>query len=127
MNPLLFPPTLIKRALDDLSAIADAARRLPDLEQQVLDRIDTISGKALVDLAEIRQGIEALRADMQPISQLEQVREGIEPLDDDMRAVRLSVDGLEPLLVRANERLERLHEDLAPLGELAEKIPGIGR
>ncbi len=107
MNPLLFPPTLIKRALDDLSAIADAARRLPGLEQQVLDRIDTISGKALVQLAEIRKGIE--------------------PLDEDMRAVRLSVDELEPLLVQVNERLERLHADLAPLGELADKIPGIGR
>ena len=127
MNPLFFPPTLIKRALDDLSAIADAARRLPDLEQQVLDRIDTISGKALVDLADIRQGIEALRGDGLPIAQLKQVRVGIVPLDEDMRAVRLSVDGLEPLLVQVNERLERLHEDLAPLGELADKIPGIGR
>ena len=127
MNPLLFPPTLIKRALDDLSAIADAARRLPGLEQQVVDRIDTISGKALADLAEIRKGIDRLRVELAPISQLEQVREGIEPLDEDMRAVRLSVDGLEPLLIQVNERLERLHADLAPLGELADKIPGIGR
>jgi hypothetical protein len=127
MNPLLFPPTLIKRALDDLSAIADAARRLPGLEQQVVDRIDTISGKALADLAEIRKGIDRLRGELAPISQLEQVREGIEPLDEDMRAVRLSVDGLEPLLIQVNERLERLHADLAPLGELADKIPGIGR
>ena len=161
MNPLLFPPTLIKRALDDLSAIADAARRLPGLEQQVLDRIDTISAAALVDLAAVRRGVEglkremrpirelaavraavepldgrmltleaqleALRGDVKPISQLKQVRKGIEPLDEDMRAVRLSVDGLEPLLIQVNERLERLHEDLAPLGELADKIPGIGR
>ena len=127
MNPLLFPPTLIKRALDYLSAIADAARRLPGLEQQVVDRIDTISGKALADLAEIRKGIDRLRVELAPISQLEQVREGIEPLDEDMRAVRLSVDGLEPLLIQVNERLERLHADLAPLGELADKIPGIGR
>ena len=161
MNPLLFPPTLIKRALEDLSAIADAARRLPGLEQQVLDRIDTISRKALADLAAVRRGVEglkremapirelaavraavepldgrmqtmegqleALRSEVKPISQLKQVREGIEPLDEDMRAVRLSVDGLEPLLVQVNERLERLHAELAPLGELADKIPGIGR
>jgi predicted nuclease with TOPRIM domain len=64
---------------------------------------------------------------VKPISQLEQVREGIEPLDEDMHAVRHSVDGLEPLLIQVNERLERLREDLAPLGELADKIPGIGR
>jgi hypothetical protein len=44
-----------------------------------------------------------------------------------MHAVRHSVDGLEPLLIQVNERLERLREDLAPLGELADKIPGIGR
>jgi predicted nucleic acid-binding Zn-ribbon protein len=161
MNPLLFLPTLIKRALDDLSAIADAARRLPGLEEQVLDRIDTISGKALADLAAVRRGIEgleremapirelpavraavepldgrmltmegqleALRSEVKPISQLKQVREGIEPLDEDMRAVRLSVDHLEPLIVKLNERLEALHRDLAPLGELADKIPGVGR
>ena len=71
--------------------------------------------------------LEALRGDVKPISQLKQVREGIEPLDEDMRAVRLSVNGLEPLLQQVNERLERLREDLAPLGELADKIPGIGR
>jgi predicted nucleic acid-binding Zn-ribbon protein len=161
MNPLLFPPTLIKRALEDLSAIADAARRLPGLEQQVLDRIDAISGKALVDLAAVRRGVEglqremapirelaavraavepldgrmvtmegqldALRSEVKPISQLKQVREGIEPLDDDMHAVRDSVAELEPLLIQVNERLEKLREDLAPLGELADKIPGIGR
>jgi archaellum component FlaC len=114
MNSLLFPPTLIKRALDDLSAIGDAARRLPALEEQVLDRIDRIERHALA------------RADSLK-AELERVRAGIDPLDDDMRAVRDSVDGLEPLIRDVNAQLEQLRADLGPLGELADKIPGIGR
>ena len=126
MNPLLFPPTLIKRALDDLGAIADAARRLPTLEEQVLERIDRIERQALLRADTIIAELAALRAEMAPIAQIEQVRDGIAPLDDDMRAVRESVDELEPLMREINERLEALRSDLAPLGDLADKIPGVG-
>jgi chromosome segregation ATPase len=125
MKALLFPPTLIMRALDDLGAIADAARRLPALEEQVIGRIDRIetTGLARVDtlIAELR----ALRAEMAPIKELAAVRKGIEPLDEDMRSVRDSVDDLEPLMRELSERLEAMRQDLAPLGELADKIPGI--
>jgi hypothetical protein len=122
MNLLLFPPTLIKRALDDLSAIAYVARRLPQLEAQVLGRADTLN----VQLVGVRQEVERLRAEMLPIQELPKVREGIDPLDDDMRSVRDSVDNLEPLLARIDERLQGLRGDLAPLGDLADKIPGVG-
>ena len=44
-----------------------------------------------------------------------------------MRAVRESVSDLEPLLREVIARLDALREDLGPLGELADKIPGIGR
>jgi hypothetical protein len=51
-----------------------------------------------------------------------------------MHAVRSSVDDLEPLIREVNQRLggldqriEMLREDLSPLGELADKIPGVGR
>ena len=140
MNPLLFPPTLIKRALDDLSAIGDAARRLPSLEEQVLDRIDRIERHALAradalteELRALRaeiapiQEITALRRDMAPIKEITKVREGIDPLDDDMRAVRDSVDDLEPLIREVSQQLEALRNDLSPLGDLADKIPGVGR
>ena len=126
MNPLLFPPTLIKRALDDLGAIADAARRLPTLEEQVLERIDRIEREALLRADTVIAELAALRADMAPIAQIEQVRDGIAPLDDDMRAVRESVDELEPLMREISERLEALRSDLSPLGDLADKVPGIG-
>jgi hypothetical protein len=132
MNPLLFPPTLIKRALDDLSAIADAARRLPDLEQQVIERMDRIEGEMLTRADTIVAELAALRGEMTPIAELPAIRKGIEPLDDDMRAVRESVDDLEPLtrelitrLGGLDKRLEALREDLAPLGELVGKIPGV--
>jgi hypothetical protein len=122
MNPLTFGPALVKRALDDLSAIADAVGRLTTLE-----------GAVVGGLHRIETRLDALRADVAPISEIRQVREGIEPLDEDMRAVRLSVDDLEPLIREVNERLagldqriETLRGDLAPLGELAEKVPGIG-
>ena len=127
MNPLLFPPTLIKRALDDLGAIADAARRLPALEEQVITRIDTVEAAGLSRIDTLIEELRALRAEMAPIQQLSAVREGIEPLDDDMRAVRDSVNDLEPLIRDANAQLGRPREDLGPLGELADKIPGIGR
>jgi len=125
MNPLLFPPTLIKRALEDLGAIADAARRLPELEEQVLERMDRIEGEALGRVDVLIAQLEGLRAEMAPIGQLEQVRDGIAPLDEDMRAVRDSVDGLEPLLRDVVGQLGELRTNLAPLGELADKIPGI--
>ena len=127
MNPLLFPPTLIKRALDDLSAIADAARRLPTLEEQVLDRIDRIERHTLALADGLTDELRALRAEIAPIREITKVREGIDPLDDDMRAVRDSVDDLEPLIRDVNGQLEQLRADLGPLGEIADKIPGIGR
>ena len=127
MNPLLFPPTLIKRALDDLSAIADAARRLPALEEQVLDRIDRIERHTLARADGLTDELRALRAEIAPIREITKVREGIDPLDDDMRAVRDSVDDLEPLIRDVNGQLEQLRAEVGPLGELADKIPGIGR
>ena len=133
MNPLLFPPTLIKRALDDLGSIADAARRLPDLEEQVLERMERVEAEMLTRADTIVAELTLLRADMKPLAELPAVRKGIEPLDDDMRAVRESVDELEPLVRQLNTRLgaldkriETLRDDIAPLGELADKVPGVG-
>jgi hypothetical protein len=57
---------------------------------------------------------------------LEPMRRSLEPLERSMVSVRESVDGLEPLLEQANQRIEALREDLSPLGELAEKVPGVG-
>jgi chromosome segregation ATPase len=123
VNLLTLPTSLVRRALDDLSEIADAARRLTSLEAGVLG-----------GLSRMETQLAGLRADLAPMSELSRVREGIEPLDEDMHAVRESVDDLEPLLREVNQRLERLdgriealREDLSPLGDLADKLPGVGR
>jgi chromosome segregation ATPase len=157
MNPFTIGPALIGRALDDLSAIADAARGLASLELAVLGgigRIETRLDALRADVRPIRtiedvnaavqplraqldvlhEQMVGLREEVRPIRDIEEVRKGIEPLDEDMRAVRESVNDLEPLLREVNQRLEgldgrieTLRDDLSPLGELADKVPGIGR
>lgn len=162
----LFPPTLVARLLDDIGAIADAARSLPRLEREVTLRLDALAAelspireiaavRAAVEplpgkldrlaeivapiqqLTDVRREIEAMRSLLEAMTlqlqALDKVRAGIEPLDEDMRSVRDSVDTLEPLIAQVNTRLggldkriDTLRADLAPLGELAEKIPGIG-
>lgn len=202
MNPLLFPPALLKRAFDDLAAIAEAARLLTDLEEQVIDRIDRVQADAFqrldalldelgalrADLVPIqqlsavrdaveplpgkldamrerldglreemapiqqlpavreaveplsgkldgtREQLDDLREDVKPIQQLTQVREGIEPLDDDMRSVRITIAELEPIIRQINtrlgtldQRIETMRADLSLVGDLADKVPGVGR
>ena len=157
MNLLLFPPALIKRALDDLNAIGDAARRVDGIERSLLRRLDELGAQVerlhedmdpLKQLSAVRSQLQAvhtavepvspqldaLRDDVKPIQDLEKVRAGIEPLDDDMRQVRQSIDEIEPLVkgigsrIRGvDEKLARMSGDLAPVGELAEKMPGVKR
>jgi chromosome segregation ATPase len=138
----LFPPPLIRRLVDDLGAIAEAARRLPELEVQVLDRLDRIqeavatvrtTAAPIQQLTAVREAVaplsgqlDRLQATAGELDKLDELRAGIEPLDDDMRAVRHSVDELEPLLREVNARLDALRDDLAPVGELAQKVPGVG-
>ena len=95
----LFPPTLIRRALDDLSAIADAARRLPAFENQVVGRMDAIQAQLddvrdelapMRQIPAVRESVESLPGQLDhlterigPIEELHAVRKGIEPLDED--------------------------------------------
>jgi chromosome segregation ATPase len=191
MNPLLFPPALIKRALDDLSAIGDAARRFDGIERAFLGRFDELAAqlerlradiqplkqlsavhsqleavrmavepvtprldllrdelRPIQEMSAVRLHLEAVRAaveplddkldqlreEVEPIQQLAAVRAGIEPLDDDMRRVRESIHEIVPLvkaigsaIASVDEKLARMGGDLAPVGELAEKVPGVKR
>ena len=191
LNPLLFPPALIKRALDDLNAIGEAARRVDGIERALLSRLDGLATQVerlreemeplkqlstvrshleamrtavepvaprldllrdevrpIQEMSAVRSHLEAVRAaveplgekldqlrdEIEPIGQLADVRAGIEPLDDDMRQVRESIDEIEPLVKGIgslmgglDEKLARMSGDLAPVGELAEKMPGVKR
>jgi predicted nucleic acid-binding Zn-ribbon protein len=78
--------------------------------------------------------LDQLREEIEPIQQLVDVRAGIEPLDHDMRQVRESIEQIEPLVKEIgsdiggiDEKLARMSGDLAPVGELAEKMPGVNR
>jgi predicted nucleic acid-binding Zn-ribbon protein len=139
MNPLLFPPTLIKRALDDLGAIADAARQLDALRAEVRPIQELTAVREQLDavraaIEPLGDKLDTLRADIQPIQQLAAVRAGIEPLDDDLRQVRQSIENIEPLVKAIGPRIDGIDDklagmsgDLAPVGDLAEKMPGISR
>ena len=191
MNLLLFPPALIKRALDDLNAIADAARRVDGIERALLRRLEELAAlverlredmgplkqlsgvrsqlqavhtavepvvprldllrdemRPIQEMSAVRSHLEAVRAavepldekldqlreEVKPIQQLAEVRAGIEPLDEDMRQVRESIDEIEPLVKGIgsliggiDDKLARMSGDLAPVGDLAEKMPGVKR
>jgi chromosome segregation ATPase len=191
MNPLLFGPVLIKRALDDLGAIAHAARQVDAIPQAVIGRLDGLSAqldrfredvqplrrlsdveahlaavrtaveplggkldalsaevRPIEELSAVRAQLDALRAgierlggtldelqrEVEPLRHLAKVRAGIEPLDDDLRQVRESIDTIEPLVKGMGSRIEgidgkltEMSGDLAPVGDLAEKMPGVTR
>ena len=130
MNPfdaLLVPPALVKRALDDLHDIAELARRYTEIEEEIDARV----GRIELDIARMREGVDGLRAALEPISHLEPIRRGIEPLEQSMIAVRDSVDELEPMISDLDEKIRRIdpkldemRESIEPIGDLAEKIPG---
>jgi hypothetical protein len=70
----LFPPTLIRRMLDDLGAIAAAGRRLPELERGILQGVGGIQdrprredrgGRAAARASSTRPGrVDRQRADL---------------------------------------------------------------
>ena len=121
------------------AVLAHAGMSIGDIDvvelNEAFARVDALNDQLAAlraEMAPIRE-LAALRAEMAPIRELTAVREGVEPLAEDIRAVRHAVDGLEPLLEQVNtrlgamaERIQLLRQDLGPLGELADKIPGIG-
>ena len=73
----LFPPTILARLLEDLGAVADAARRLPELEREVLQRVDTMATELVAvreEITAVRKGMEGLREDVAPIKEIVNVR-----------------------------------------------------
>jgi chromosome segregation ATPase len=118
--------------------------------EPISDQLDTLRAEVrpIQELTAVREQLDAvrtaieplgdkldtLRADIQPIQQLAEVRAGIEPLDDDLRQVRESIESIEPLVKAIglqidgiDSKLAGMSGDLAPVGDLAEKMPGISR
>jgi predicted nucleic acid-binding Zn-ribbon protein len=124
LNPfdaLLVPPALVKRALDDLHDIAQIARRLAGLEDEVRERVDQIEQDARLlnmqlgatvaaveplsaQIAHMELQLDGLMREMLPIQQLPLVREAVEPLSGQIGHMEGQLDGLA--------------EEMAPIGHL---------
>lgn len=145
MNPLLLPPRLVLRALDDLHAIAVAAGdlngRLAGLEQRA-DRIEAQLELA-IEVAEgiERRGTEAIAAIAQVLEMGEQMLalgERAETRAGEVmehaaivseRAALVAESGAQvaaalPLLERAIELTEPLEGAVERLGRIVDRLPG---
>jgi chromosome segregation ATPase len=125
-NPLLLPPRLLLRALDDLHAIAQATERLPDLEQQLFERL-----ASLEQLDALEQAIAALPRGIEQVlsPHLERQVEGIKELHPELVASRENSGQVAPLLETLLAQIEGLRaematirEAVAPLRAAAERI-----
>src|SRR3954468_13378670 len=136
----LFPPNIVARILDDLGAIAEAARRLPELESEVLRRVDAMQRELVATRAAVEplsQQMQALEDRLGPIEELPAVRAGVEGLQDQMApiqelpAVRAGVEGLQDQMgpiqelpaVRAG--VEGLRDQMGPIEELPAVRAGV--
>ena len=124
LNPfdaLLVPPALVKRALDDLHDIAQIARRLADLEDEMRARVDQVEQDARLlnvqlgatvaaveplsaQIAHMELQLDGLMREMLPIQQLPLVRKAVEPLSGQIGHMEGQLDGLA--------------EEMAPIGHL---------
>ena len=114
MNPfdaLLVPPALLKRALDDVHDIAQMARRLAGLEDEVRARVDEVEEDVRVlnaqltatvaaveplsaQIAHMELQLDGLMRELLPIQQLPAVREAVEPLSGQIAHMEGQLDGL---------------------------------
>jgi chromosome segregation ATPase len=147
VNPfdvLTAPPALVRRAFEDLHDIARLARHYAGVEDDILARVEsaevtlTAMRRAVAPLSkqlgQMEQHLAELKREVEPIRHLAPIRAGIEPLAQNMIEVRESVDELEPMVANLDKRvqaiepqLEEVRESVEPVGDLAERIPGIGR
>jgi len=140
MNPLLFPPRLVFRAFDDLHAIAEAARRLPEVERGLAERIEDLdermdelldTARPLADAAHGASGLEqALRrinadqvtADLSSVARASGRLPDLERSLDSVRHVEESLAAVLGIAQRLEERLpaiEQVLDSIDLLGEAA--------
>jgi len=114
MNPfdaLLVPPAMLKRALEDLHDIAQIARRVAELEDELRARVDAAEEDlqllnlqlgatvAAVEplagqIAHMELQLDGLMREMLPIQQLPAVREAVEPLSGQIAHMESQLDDL---------------------------------
>ena len=134
MKPLLFVPALIKRALDDLGAIAGAARQVDAIQVAVIARLDGLGAQLerfredvgpLRQLSEVRAHLAAVRGAVEPLgAKLDVLRAEIQPIEE-LSAVRVRLDALGAAVERLGGKLDELHSEVEPIQHLAKVRAGI--
>ena len=107
MNPLdalLVPPALVKRALEDLHDIAQVIRRVDDLEPEL-----RLRAEAAADEARLRLDALSLQ---------------LAELNEQLAGTRAAVEPLAGQIAHMERQLDELQEEMKPIGDLAEKVPG---
>ena len=125
--PFLVDPRQLARALEDLHAIAVAARELPAVERRLTERLE--SAEAELRLAnehagELLTAVERIDNVEREVSELvrlaEELRGGLPALDEALRSIR-SLEGATATLAAAVEPLQGTAERL---GRIADRLPG---
>lgn len=145
MNPLLLPPRLLLRALDDLHQIALAAQDIGPRLGALQDRADSIEeqlGEAIAIARQIEErGREAIEMAGRIDARAEAILALADRVDDraaeimaeakviQLTAAEVAVRGGQvaealPLLQRALEIAEPLESTVERLGRLVDRLPG---
>jgi predicted nucleic acid-binding Zn-ribbon protein len=124
MNPfdaLLVPPAMLKRALEDLHDIAQIARRVADMEDELRARVDA----AEEDLQLLNLQLGATVAAVEPLSgqiahmelQLDGLMREMLPIQQ-LPAVRGAVEPLSGQIAHMESQLDDLAEEMSPIQHL---------
>lgn len=139
---LLVPPRLARHALDGIREVADAARRLPEIEQILESRFETLSDylretikavEALVPLLErqgettasLRPPLDANEAATETmVRELIAVRKSIETMQPDIAVVRDGIETMHPDITAMREAIEATNHNLESLRGIFEPLGG---
>ena len=141
MNPLLLPPRLLLRALDDLHTLAQAAARLERVEESLNVRADAIlaMGERIDERTEaiLALGEQVVAMGEQVVAMGERVDERSEAImaqgERVIDAARAVADrGAQlaealPVMQRAIDMAEPLEGVVERLGRIADRLPGGAR
>jgi hypothetical protein len=127
VNPLLLPPKLVLRALDDLHTIAQAAAGLEDIERRINERLVTIIelGERIADLGDGIDGrLDAVLELGDRIVALGERVDEIVALGDRVD----QIDGRAGEVLATGDRVEQAAQDVAAVGrEIADALPILQR
>ncbi len=134
MNPLLLPPRLVLRALDDLHVIAQSVRRIDEviaMGERIVETGERVDARAEELVGRLDKQAEALLEQSQALheqavailAQGERVEAAAREVAERGAAL---VDAL-PVMQRAVEMAEPLEGAVERLGRMVDRLPGARR